>query len=55
MSDPTPYLDDIIQAIERIRRVMGDTPLPSFKADWQKQWPLQRRRAVRGLSLYRLS
>ncbi len=44
MSDSpgTPHVDDIIQAIERIRQVIGDMPLAAFKSDWQKQWLVER-------------
>jgi len=37
-----PYLDDIIQAINRVRHVVGDMPLAAFKSDWQKQWLVER-------------
>jgi len=37
-----PRLTDIIEAIERINGVMGDIPLDSFEADWQKQWLVER-------------
>jgi uncharacterized protein with HEPN domain len=37
-----PRLSDIIEAIERIRSVMGDTPLEAFETDWQKQWLVER-------------
>jgi uncharacterized protein with HEPN domain len=35
-------LDDIIEAIERISSVLGDVPLDTFEADWQRQWLIQR-------------
>jgi len=37
-----PRLTDIIEAIERIRAVMGDIPLDVFEADWQRQWLVDR-------------
>ena len=37
-----PRLTDIIEAIERINGIMGDTPLDAFEADWQKQWLVER-------------
>jgi hypothetical protein len=37
-----PRLTDIIEAIERIRAVMGDIPLDVFEADWQRQWLVER-------------
>jgi len=38
----TPRLTDIIEAIERIHAVLGDTPLDVFEADWQRQWLVER-------------
>ncbi len=38
----SPRLADIIQAIERIRHVVGDMSFESFEADWEKQWVVQR-------------
>ena len=35
-------LTDIIEAIERIRGILGDTSLEAFEADWQKQWLVER-------------
>jgi uncharacterized protein with HEPN domain len=35
-------LTDIIEAIERVRNVMGDSTLEAFEADWQKQWLIER-------------
>jgi uncharacterized protein with HEPN domain len=32
----------MIEAIERIRRVLGDTPLETFEADWERQWLVER-------------
>jgi uncharacterized protein with HEPN domain len=37
-----PRLSDMIEAIERIRGVMGDISLEAFDADWQKQWLVER-------------
>jgi uncharacterized protein with HEPN domain len=37
-----PRLTDIVEAIERIRSVLRDTPLEAFEADWQKQWLIER-------------
>jgi uncharacterized protein with HEPN domain len=33
-----PRLTDIVEAIERVRYVLGDLDLDAFEADWQKQW-----------------
>jgi uncharacterized protein with HEPN domain len=35
-------LADIVEAIERIRAVLGDMPLDVFEADWQRQWLVER-------------
>jgi uncharacterized protein with HEPN domain len=35
-------LTDIIEAIDRIRVVVGDISLEAFEADWQRQWLVQR-------------
>jgi len=37
-----PRLTDIIEAIERVRHVLGDMPLEAFEADWEKQWLVER-------------
>jgi len=37
-----PRLTDIVEAIERIRSVLRDTPLEAFEVDWQKQWLVDR-------------
>lgn len=37
-----PRLTDIIEAIERINEVLGDTPLDVFEIDWQRQWLVER-------------
>jgi uncharacterized protein with HEPN domain len=39
---PAPALTDIIEAIERVRSVLGDMPLDQFEADWQRQWLIER-------------
>jgi uncharacterized protein with HEPN domain len=35
-------LSDIVEAIARIREVIGDVTLDAFEADWQKQWLVER-------------
>jgi len=44
MSVPSadPHLNDIIEAIERVRRTLGDMHLDAFETDWQKQWLVER-------------
>lgn len=37
-----PYLNDIIEAIERVRKVLGDVTLDAFETDWQRQWLVER-------------
>ena len=37
-----PRLDDIVEAIQRIREVIGDASLEAFEADWQSQWLVER-------------
>jgi uncharacterized protein with HEPN domain len=37
-----PRLTDIIETIERVRGVIGEMPLDTFEADWQKQWLVER-------------
>ena|SRR5947209_3590724 len=32
----------MIEAIERIRHVLGDGTLESFEADWERQWLVER-------------
>jgi uncharacterized protein with HEPN domain len=39
---PVLRLSDIIEAIERIRTVLGDMPLEVFETDWQTQWLVER-------------
>ena len=38
----TLRLTDIIEAIERIRGVLGEMSLEAFEVDWQKQWLVER-------------
>lgn len=35
-------LTDIVEAIERIRDVLGDSPLETFESDWRRQWLVER-------------
>jgi len=37
-----PRLTDIVEAIERVRAVVGDLTLDAFEADWQRQWLVER-------------
>lgn len=37
-----PRLIDIIEAIEKVRRVLGDLTLDAFAADWEKRWLVER-------------
>jgi uncharacterized protein with HEPN domain len=37
-----PRLTDIVEAIERVRNVLGDLDLDAFEADWEKQWLVER-------------
>ena len=39
---PVPRLMDIVEAIERIRVVLGDMSFQAFEADWQKRWLVER-------------
>jgi uncharacterized protein with HEPN domain len=41
-----PRLTDIVEAIERIRAVLGDMPLDIFETDWQRQWLVERGVAI---------
>jgi uncharacterized protein with HEPN domain len=41
-ADPVPRLTDMLRAIERVRRVVGDADLDTFAADWQIQWLVER-------------
>jgi uncharacterized protein with HEPN domain len=38
----TAALTDIIEAIERVRSVIGTMTLEAFEADWQRQWIVER-------------
>ena len=37
-----PWLTDIVEAIARVRSVLGDLTPDAFEADWQKQWLIER-------------
>lgn len=37
-----PRLFDIVEAIERVRQVLGDLTLEAFEADWEKRWLVER-------------
>jgi uncharacterized protein with HEPN domain len=39
---PVLRLSDIVEAIERIRSVLGDMTLDVFETDWQTQWLVER-------------
>ena len=38
----TPRLADIIEAIERIRRVLDGITLEAFEQNWEKRWLVER-------------
>jgi uncharacterized protein with HEPN domain len=38
----TPRLADIIEAIERIRRVLGGVTFEAFEQNWEKRWLVER-------------
>jgi uncharacterized protein with HEPN domain len=38
----TPRLADIIEAIERIRRVLDGVSLEDFEQNWEKRWLVER-------------
>ena len=38
----TARLADIIEAIERIRRVLGGVTLEAFEQNWEKRWLVER-------------
>ena len=42
MKNLTAPLTDIVEAIERVRLVLGEMPLEAFEADWEKQWLVER-------------
>jgi uncharacterized protein with HEPN domain len=35
-------LNDIIEAIQRVRQVLGDMKLEDFETDWRRQWLVER-------------
>ena len=37
-----PRLTDIVEAIGRIRHILGDTSLEAFEKDWEHQWLVER-------------
>jgi uncharacterized protein with HEPN domain len=37
-----PRLTDIVEAIERIRDVVGDVSVVAFESDWRRQWLVER-------------
>lgn len=37
-----PRLTDIVEAIGRIRQILGNKPLEAFENDWQSQWLVER-------------
>lgn len=37
-----PRLTDIVEAIERIRHIVGNLTFEAFEADYEKQWAVQR-------------
>jgi uncharacterized protein with HEPN domain len=37
-----PYLQDIVEAIDRIRSAMGSLSLDAFEADWKARWLVER-------------
>jgi uncharacterized protein with HEPN domain len=38
----SPRLADIVEAIERISRVLDGIPLDAFERDWEKRWLVER-------------
>jgi hypothetical protein len=38
----TPRLADIVEAIERIRRVLDGITLEAFEQNWEKRWLVER-------------
>jgi len=38
----SPRLADIVEAIERIQRVLDGVPLEAFEHDWEKRWLVER-------------
>jgi len=39
---PQPALQDIVEAIARIRGKLATTTLPEFEADWEMRWMAER-------------
>jgi uncharacterized protein with HEPN domain len=37
-----PRLTDIVEAIERVRQVVGDLDLDAFESNWEKRWLVER-------------
>jgi len=37
-----PRLTDIVEAIERIKTVLGNMTLDAFEIDWQRRWLVER-------------
>lgn len=37
-----PWLVDILEAIARVHKALGATPLEEFQGDWRQQWLVQR-------------
>jgi uncharacterized protein with HEPN domain len=37
-----PRLTDMVEAIERVRGIVGAVSLEAFEEDWQRQWMVQR-------------
>lgn len=35
-------LADIVEAVERIRQIVGDVALEDFETDWERQWLVER-------------
>lgn len=38
----SPRLADMVEAIERVRRVLVGVPLEAFEKDWEKRWLVER-------------
>jgi uncharacterized protein with HEPN domain len=38
----SPRLADIVEATERIHRVLDGVPLKAFEQDWEKRWRVER-------------
>jgi uncharacterized protein with HEPN domain len=37
-----PRLSDMVEAIERVRAVLGNATIEAFEADWEKRWLVER-------------